>query len=413
MTLPSRREIQPEVLRALLDLGGEGRPRDVIPIVTSAFPQITTEDLARLRKNGDSLWDNRVQWARQDLVDDGKVTSPVRGVWALSDAGRAEAEALRPLSTGVSDTSSEYEPDKNDPDADDEDETAAPPAVAILPTDSERIAAELPYAAVDSAAPARLEAAVADALAYLGFAAEQLGGSGRTDVFAAAELGVDRYSIVLDAKSTSSGRVNDHQIDWESIAEHREREHADYACIVGSDFATGNIRERAAKYAARLLTAEQLAQVVRTHAASPLSLKELERLFDASAEIATVLRDLQSASSERARRRRLPLKLMRIIDNFNRTKPAAVLAKPEPLWGILLHTDDADGKGATLEEVEAALHLLETHGILRRSNGEGYVSQTSLAGAQQMLGAAQTDPSRGDESPGAGSGPDLDAARAV
>ena len=74
---------------ALLDLGGEGRPRDVIPIVTEAFPQITTEDLARLRKNGDSFWENRVQWARQDLVDVGKVASPVRGVWALSDAARA------------------------------------------------------------------------------------------------------------------------------------------------------------------------------------------------------------------------------------------------------------------------------------------------------------------------------------
>lgn len=410
MALPHRRQVQAQVLLALLQLGGEARPRDVHRLVTDAFPEITLEDLARRKKSGSSLWKNRIDFARQDLADAGKIDSPARGIWALSEAGRAEAERLASSDSAVAEPSGEYGDEAPGTEEEEEDDVAAP--VRVVPTNSERITSELISSATDSVAPARLEAAAADALACLGFDAEQLGGSGRTDVFAAAELGVDRYSIVLDAKSTASGRVNDHQIDWESIAEHREREHADYACIVGPDFATGNIRERAAKYATRLLTAAQLAQVVRMHAASPLSLKELERLFDASAEIATVLRDLQSASSERARRRRLPLKLMHIIDSFNRTKPAAVLAKPEPLWGILLHTDDADGKGATLEEVEAALSLLETHGILRRSNGEGYVSQTSLAGAKQMLDAVPSDPPPNDESPEADSGPDRDAARA-
>ena len=403
MTLPKRREIHPELLRALLELGGEAQMRDVIPVVTEAFPQITNEDLGLLRKRGDSLWKNRVQWARLDLAYAGKIASPAKGIWALTDAGRAEAEALEAAVLGVAEPpAADYEGDPHD-ESDEEEEQAtseqAMPEIAILPTDAERIAAELSDAAIDSKAPARLETAVADGLRFLGFEAEQLGGAGRTDVFAVAELGVDRYTVVLDAKSTASGKVNDHQIDWDSIVDHREQERADYSCIVGPGFAAGNLRERAGRHATRLLATGQLAQIVRTHAASPLSLKDLERLFDATVETTTALRDLETASSERARRRRLPLKLLRIIDSFNRTKPTAVLAKPEPLWGILLHTDDADGKGATLEEVESALALLETLGVLRRSNGEGYVSQTSLNGAKQMLDAAPADESPPSDDP--------------
>lgn len=397
MALPPRRRVRPEVLLALLQLGGEARARDVRPLVTDAFPEIPDEDLARLKKDGSRLWENRIDFARQDLADAGMIDSPARGIWALSEAGRAEAERLAFDGTSVAEESDSYADEALE---DAEEESVAPsPAVSIVPTDAERITSELISSATDSSSPARLETAVADALSFLGFEAEQIGGSGHTDVFAVAELGVDRYTIVLDAKSTASGKVNDHQIDWDSISDHREQEHADYSCIVGPGFAAGNLRERAGRHATRLLATSQLAQIIRIHAASPLSLKELERLFDASVETTTALRDLETASSERARRRRLPLKLLQIIDSFNRTKPAAVLAKPEPLWGILLHTDDADGKGATLEEVEAALALLETFGILRRSNGEGYVSQTSLPGAKRILETGPPDEPRADGPP--------------
>lgn len=398
MTLPPRRQVRPEVLLALLKLGGEARARDVRPIVTAAFPEITPEDRARRKQDNSSLWENRIDFARQDLADDGMIDSPARGIWALSEAGRAEAERLASAGASVAEADGPYADD--DSEAEEEERRSAGATVSIVPTDAERIAAELVSSATDSAAPARLEAAVADALRFLGFEAEEFGGAGRTDVFAVAELGVDRYTIVLDAKSTASGKVNDHQIDWDSIVDHREREHADYSCIVGPGFAAGNLRERAGRHASRLLDTGQLAQIVRIHAASPLSLKELERLFDAAIETTTALRDLETASSERARRRRLPLKLMQIIDTFNKDKPTAILAKPEPLWGVLLHAGDADGKGATLEEVEAALALLVTHGILRRSNGEGYVSQTSLSGARQMLDAAPAEPSSDDDPAG-------------
>ena len=401
MTLPTRNEIGPELLRALLKLGGTAPPRVVIPHVTAAFPQITTDDLALTVKNGSSAWRNRVYWARQDMIETGKMSSPRKGVWALTEQGRAEAIALGDPAASAPPASDEEPRDDAELDApapDDEEETGTAAPLEVLPDEADRIARELRDAATASSEPARLETSVANALNFLGFEAKRVSGPGRTDVVAVAQLGVDRYTIVLDAKSSSSGKVSDHQVDWNSISDHREQEHADYSCVVGHAFAAGNLRERAARYNTRLLQSSQLAEIVQMHAASPVSLKALEQLFDASVDLATGMRDLRTASSETGRRRRLPLKLMQIIDTFNKDKPTAILAKPEPLWGVLLHAGDADGKGATLEEVEAALALLVTHGILRRSNGEGYVSQTSLSGAKQMLDAAPADePPSGDD----------------
>ena len=97
-------------------------------------------------------------------------------------------------------------------------------------------------------------------------------------------------------------------------------------------------------------------------------------------------RDLRTAASERARRGRLLRRLLETIDNLNRAQPDAVLAKPDLLLGSML-AQPGEPQGTTRTEIEAALNLLEATGILRRSNGEGYVSQTTTTGAEQILSA--------------------------
>jgi len=415
MTLPSRQEVAPALLRVLHQLGGEAPVREVIPLVTDAFPEITTDDLALTVKSGRSKWENLVYWARQDMIEAGHVWSPERGIWALSEQGREKAAALTETAAAPAPHHHDSPADDDDaepPEPEEEDSTAAAAYVAVLANESDRIVSDLKAAETNSSDPKHLETAVADALRFLGFDSERIGGPGRTDVLAVAHLGVDRYAVVIDAKSTATGKVGDQQVDWESVTEHRQQERARYSCIVGPAFAGGNLRERAAKHGTRLLTAAQLAEVVQTHADSPVSLKILEQLFDASIDAATALRDVQSASRENDRRRRLPLKLVRIIDQVNHAKTTAAAAKAESLWFVLAHSDDDDDNRTTREEVEAALSLLETHGILRRSNGEGYVSQTSFAGAKQILEAAPTDPPPNDDPPDADSGHDRDAARA-
>lgn len=440
MTLPTVTETYPAILRVLDRLGGSSPPREVLPLVREEFPEITDEDLTLTRKKGDSLWQNRVQWGRMHLVRVGYIDNSQRGIWTLTEAGREAAQRAhdgsfkmppRPknlkeaglakaapdpppsepgeqprlpdaadpvLPPPVSGLLAVAEPPAEDFDAGDADADAdepsddedAPdadaPALAVVAPHPQRIADGLMLAAVDSGAPARLEAAVAEAMRFLGFEADHIGGSGRADVVAYAELGVDRYSIVLDAKSSGQGRVMEGQIDWVTIQEHQRHERADLSCVVGPAFAAGRLPERAGEYRTRLLTAEQLAQIVRLHAETPLNLSELRPLFSDAPELDAVIRDLRTAASERARRGRLLRRLLETIDNLNRAQPDAVLAKPDLLLGSML-AQPGEPKGTTRTEIEAALNLLEATGILRRSNGEGYVSQTTPAGAEQILSA--------------------------
>ena len=447
MPLPTVPETYPAILRVLLRLGGAGRLREVLPLVTEEFPEIAPEDVALTRKQGGSLWKNRVEWGRMHLVRVGYIDNSQRGVWALTDAGREAAQraldgtfkmpprpqslkeagiakpeqAPEPPAPAISDEindaiserpqppeppgpvlpppvagfravaeptadAGDYDADSDEPSDDDDAPEAAAPALSVVASHPERIADGLESAAVDSGSPARLEAAIAEALRFLGFEAEHIGGSGRADVVAYAELGVDRYSVVLDAKSSGQGRVMEGQIDWVTIQEHQRRERADLSCVVGPAFAAGRLPERAREYRTRLLDAGQLARVVRLHAESPLNLAELRPLFSDQPDIDAVLRDLATASSERARRARLLRRLLDTIDNLNRAQPDAVLAKPDLLLGSML-AQPGEPQGTTRAEIEGALNLLETAGILRRSNGEGYVSQTTTSGAEQILAA--------------------------
>ena len=254
MTLPTQTEVRPILLKALFELGGRARPRDVYPRVTAAFPDITPEDLLVVFADGrTNRWRNRIQWARQDLVLANVIDRSERGWWKLTQHGATLAE--RGASPG--DLAPATPPPRGPkPSADDgntgDDVTSAgadaPLAMEVVASEPERLQQELAEAAADSQDPERLERAVGSALAFLGYEVEVIGGSGRTDVLAVAPLGINRYTVVVDAKSSSRGRVSDAQIDWLSIRSHKTAERADFSCVVGPDFASGQLRKRAIEF---------------------------------------------------------------------------------------------------------------------------------------------------------------------
>ena len=90
--LPTQNEIELPLLEALERLGGKATPKQVYPLVTASFPGITEDELEARLKHGESVWRNRVQWVRQRLKDSGDLVSPERGVWAISDQGRARLD---------------------------------------------------------------------------------------------------------------------------------------------------------------------------------------------------------------------------------------------------------------------------------------------------------------------------------
>ncbi len=95
MPFPRQAEIEEPLLAALIELGGEGRPRDVYPLVAKHFPQLTAEEQEERLENYPSTrkWSNLVQWVRQRLVDVGQIDPSQRGVWKVTAAGRARLKA--------------------------------------------------------------------------------------------------------------------------------------------------------------------------------------------------------------------------------------------------------------------------------------------------------------------------------
>jgi len=88
---PKQAEIEVPLLQVLVELGGEGRPRDIYPLVAKRFPQLTPEEQEERLENYPSTrkWSNLVQWIRQRLVDLGQVDGSQRGIWKITAVGRA------------------------------------------------------------------------------------------------------------------------------------------------------------------------------------------------------------------------------------------------------------------------------------------------------------------------------------
>ena len=391
MVLPTRTEVRPVLLAVLAELGGRARPRDVYPAVTARFPNIAPEDLAVALKDGQARWQNRIRWARQDLVEANMIDPSERGWWSLTDRGVDLAKrgaSPDELATGHRQhgaqppTEIEEDPPEAVAEVDD-----PPTIVQVVPNEPQHLQQELALAAVDSQDPDRLERVVGSALDFLGYEVEIIGGAGRTDVLAIAPLGVNRYTVVLDAKSSAKGRISGAQIDWLSIRAHREAENAEFACVVGPEFAGGQLRERASEFDTALLTATELGSLVEMHAATPLALTELRPIFESVPLSRTVLSQIRASARDRGRRTHLASLLVQHIDNLNRAQPDVILAKPETLLAAIIAQGDREMTGTTLDEVRKTLALLETVGILGHANGDGYASQTSLAGARQLLGA--------------------------
>jgi restriction system protein len=86
--LPKQSEVEVPLLEVLVEIGGQGKPRDIYPLVTKKFPGIRDEDLAENLPSGSNRWTNRIQWVRQTLVENGEMDSPSYGVWRITKKGR-------------------------------------------------------------------------------------------------------------------------------------------------------------------------------------------------------------------------------------------------------------------------------------------------------------------------------------
>lgn len=88
------------VLRALDELGGSGRPDEVRDHVADLLKISEAEQSETLPSGTQNRFDNQVAWARFYLAKAGYVDSSRRGVWSLTEKGKAakamsQADALK------------------------------------------------------------------------------------------------------------------------------------------------------------------------------------------------------------------------------------------------------------------------------------------------------------------------------
>lgn len=251
---------------------------------------------------------------------------------------------------------------------------------SVSPTDA--LAEELIAASTASTDPNRFERAVRDAFRLLGFDAEWLGGSGRTDVLLDAPLGKgESYRVAVDAKTTGSGSLPDQQVDWTTLVEHRQKHQADYSLLVAPNPSAGRLIERAKDHKVAVLSARQLAGLCRQHARAPLGLADYRGLFNTAGEVNTS--ELEEAAEEGARLLDLATKLLRSLEARAMTFGRLTA---RDLWLILAHEEASDVTSS--DEIQTVLDGL-ANPLVRAIDGDptrGYVPASAAQVAALRLG---------------------------
>ena len=152
----------------------------------------------------------------------------------------------------------------------------------ISVTDNTDIVAELRMASKDSYNPDRFEKVVRDFFALIGFDAEWLGGSGKTDVLLKTTGSpLDSFVVAVDAKATSSSAVSDGLVDFDTLKEHQKKHNSNYIAVVGRDF-NDRLIKRAIEHHVVLFDVDTLEAFLKIHQKTPLKIATYRKVFEQS-----------------------------------------------------------------------------------------------------------------------------------
>ena len=122
--IPTYDELMQPLLQALVALGGSAKPAEVYEFLAKEL-HLSDTALEQTKKDGTSLFHNRVAWARSYLAKTGYIDSSKRGVWSLTEKShgtKIDERAVRAIVAEVKrldslrrlPTLSEPEPDPED-----------------------------------------------------------------------------------------------------------------------------------------------------------------------------------------------------------------------------------------------------------------------------------------------------------
>ncbi len=352
----------------------------------------STEELRQAAKALGLNWDSKAQvQRRRGWLQSAKLIEPIgSGRLAITDAGRdllaklivhtpnSESEHSRPqFPPKPQSSSTPSSPPKTTSSTTVPESDESPAENALSP--AEALAREIRDAATNSKSPDRLEIAVRDALRFLGFDAEKLGGSGKTDVLATAPLGKnDSFTVAIDAKTVGSGSLGDHQVDWVTLEEHRRQHNADYSMLVGPNPSGQRLMSRAIDKSVAVLSTEQLADLCIQHAEAPLSLQDYRALFEVGGAVDTT--PTSRAAEDLGRLRNLAVELCEKL--AERTGAFGPLTASQLM--VMIEQPD---KPSSEQEIQQTLDTLASPlaGAVQGTASTGYVLATAPRVIQQRL----------------------------
>lgn len=124
-----------------------------------------------------------------------------------------------------------------------------------------------------------MEQATAEAFAFLGFDTQAIGGSGNPDIVASASMGERSYRVLVETKSRSGGVIQQNDVNFNALKEHKSKSDADYMIVVGAEFSGGNLEKWAKEHRVRLVRVDELREVLLAHSEAVIPLDSLEVLF--------------------------------------------------------------------------------------------------------------------------------------
>jgi len=233
------------------------------------------------------------------------------------------------------------------------------------PTDDvARLIADLEAASTDSRTPEHLERAVANAFAFLGFAVDQLGDSGETDVLLRANIGPDSYSVVVDAKARREGKLLD--LEVLTLQDHLRKNEADYAIVVAGGFSGGKVVRHAEETKIGLLSIPVLAEWLRLHDRTPLNLQESKAIFLTAGLVPGLPVSIKAAAEKRLHWGALLVDLLGLIEETYE-HGLSLLLTPNHLFTMLVTR--LRGVRHANQDVQTAIALL-THPAISAALGD-------------------------------------------
>ncbi|SEE19301.1 Lsr2 protein [Streptomyces sp. 2224.1] len=143
--------------------------------------------------------------------------------------------------------------------AESSDSTSKSASVTDQPTDAAQQAAEVYKSATDSANFSRFESAVAESFRLLGLEVERHGGPKKTDLLLTFWLSpTNRRRVAVEVKTDSAGLINENDVKFDALEEHRKAHKADRAILVGPGF-SGRLPQWAKSKGIPLISAGQIA----------------------------------------------------------------------------------------------------------------------------------------------------------